>query len=140
MSAIYGQKLHVTSADRKNKTPFCAGPGGMTVCSPWPERISARGRSLRETTSQPYCDPTPAALVLARRPDLSDLPALGEPHGGRRRAGLGPPVGQHNTVSARELSIKRFLDCFDCLDEVRKARQRVQGSRGVALDEGTHGV
>jgi hypothetical protein len=45
-----------------------------------------------------------------------------------------------NMVSARELSIKRFLDCFDCLDEVRKARQRVQGSRGVALDDGTQGV
>lgn len=45
-----------------------------------------------------------------------------------------------NTVSAGELSIKTFLDCFDRLDEVRKARQRVQGSRGVALDDGTQGV
>jgi len=28
MSVTYGQKLHVTSADRKNKRPFCAGPVG----------------------------------------------------------------------------------------------------------------
>jgi hypothetical protein len=48
--------------------------------------------------------------------------------------------GLDNTVSARELSIKRFLDCVDRLDEGRTARQRVQGSRGVALDDGTQGV
>jgi hypothetical protein len=28
MSAIYSQKLHATSADRKNKSPFCAGLTG----------------------------------------------------------------------------------------------------------------
>src|SRR5262245_37920365 len=44
------------------------------------------------------------------------------------------------TVSARELYIKRFLDRFDRVHEVRKARQRVQGSLGVVLDDRAHGV
>jgi hypothetical protein len=42
MSAIYGQKLHVTSADRKNKSPFCAGPAGGR-----PQRAAEPGRVRR---------------------------------------------------------------------------------------------
>ena len=38
------------------------------------------------------------------------------------------------------LYLKYFLDRFDRLDTVRKAGQRVQGHRRVALDDGTHGV
>jgi hypothetical protein len=42
MSATYGQKLHTTSADRKNKSPFCAGPAGGR-----PQRVAEPGRVWR---------------------------------------------------------------------------------------------
>jgi Signal transducing histidine kinase, homodimeric domain len=49
-------------------------------------------------------------------------------------------VGICYTVSVRELYIKPLLNRLDRLDEVCKARQRVQGRRRVALDDGTHSV
>jgi hypothetical protein len=40
MSATYGQKLHATSADGKNKSPFCAGPAGGAPSAPRQPRWS----------------------------------------------------------------------------------------------------
>jgi hypothetical protein len=60
MSAIYGQKLHVASTDRKNKSPFCAGPAGGR-----PQRAAEPGRVRRGVRALlGYGDP-PTPLLLA---------------------------------------------------------------------------
>jgi putative transposase len=45
-----------------------------------------------------------------------------------------------HTVSKWELSIECALCCCDRVHEVRKARQRLQRSWRVVLDDGAHGI
>jgi hypothetical protein len=62
MSATYDQKLHATSADRKNESPFCAGPAGGAPSAPRQLRWSG---PLHGTAPSGQCFPRCHAEVCA---------------------------------------------------------------------------